>query len=167
MDATRPRRGGNILLNLLVGVEVGLFGGLVMLAWYALISPILGDPWWLIHNLYASQLYGNRDVRPGPGTVTWVGSALHLIVSGVVGALNGLLTPGGRVFGLGVAGACYLFCYFFLWKRIAPLLLIQASQFVLMSSYILYGSMLGWHSHFVAYARGTTAMAGSRSRREP
>ena len=31
-------------------------------AWFALISPMLGHPWWLIPNLFASHFYNSREV---------------------------------------------------------------------------------------------------------
>jgi hypothetical protein len=152
MEASRGPRGGKSPLDLIVGIEVGVIGALVMLAWFAAASPIIGDPWWLIPNLFASHFYADHQVRGGAGMVTLVGSALHVILSGLVGAINGLSTPGGRLFGLGVAVLWYGFCYFFLWKRYAPLLLAHGSQPLLMIGWFLFGSALGWHPWFVAHA---------------
>jgi hypothetical protein len=136
------------VLDILVGIQVGTIGGLVSCAWFALSSPLIGDPWWLIPNLFASNFYSDYYVRAGAGVVTLVGTALHLLLAGVVGIVNGLLTPGGRLFGLGVALAWYALCYFFLWKRWAPLLPIQGSQPILMTGWFLIGSTLGWHPWF-------------------
>jgi hypothetical protein len=149
MDAIRARRGGKSLLDLIVGVEVGVIAALITLAWFSLISPILGHPWWLIPNLFASHFYSDQQVRAGVGIVTLVGSAVHIIMSGVVGIVNGVFTPGGRLFGLGVAIVWYALCYFFLWKKWAPLVLVYGSQPVLMTGWFLLGSVLGWHPWFV------------------
>jgi hypothetical protein len=149
---SRPRAERHAL-NLLVGIELGVAGGAVMLLWFALISPLMGHPWWFIPNLLASYFYYAGDVRFGPGMVTVVGSAVHLCAAGLVGAANGVITPGGRLFGLGIALVWYLACYLFLWKRFAPMMLVHASQPVLMAGYFLYGSTLGWHQHLVARMR--------------
>jgi hypothetical protein len=159
MEQSAALRRGKSALDLIVGLEVGVIGAFVTAAWFALISPIIGDPWWLIPNLFASHFYNDVQVRTGAGIVTLVGSAVHVIISGIVGVINGILTPGGRLFGLGVAIIWYALCYFFLWKKWAPLLLVQGSQPVLMTGWFLFGSTLGWHSWFVEQA---TSMATVR-----
>lgn len=156
MDAAAGRTGGKSWLDVWVGIEVGVLGALLMLIWFAVISPIIGQPWWLIPNLFASQLYSDYQMRSGAGAVTWVGSALHIIASGVVGAINGVLTPGGRLFCLGVAIFWYLLCYLYLWKRIAPLLPLYAPQPILIAAWFLFGSTLGWHPWFAARAKSTS-----------
>jgi hypothetical protein len=161
MEESAARRHGKSLLDVIVGLEVGVIGALVTLAWFALISPIIGDPWWLIPNLFASHFYNDFQVRAGAGVVTLVGSAVHVIMSGMVGVINGIFTPGGRLFGLGVAIVWYLLCYFFLLKKWAPLLLIYGSQPVLMTGWFLFGSMLGWHSWFVGQATSTATVRPS------
>lgn len=140
-------------LHLLVGIEAGIIGGLAMLALFALVTPLLGKPWWLIANLLASRLYTAPQVLMGPGIVTLVGAAYLLLGAGIVGAVNGLLTPGGRLFGLAVAASCYLFCYLFVWKRLAPLMLIYAPQPIVIAGFFLYGSAIGWHPHLLELAR--------------
>jgi hypothetical protein len=153
MDASSGQAGGKSLLDLIVGIEVGVIGALVTLGWFALLSPIIGDPWWIIPNLFASNYYTEYQVRSGPGIVTLVGSALHLFMSGVVGAINGLLTPGGRLFGLGIALMWYGLCYFLLWKRWTPLVPVYGSHPLLMTGWFLFGSILGSHPWFAAQAR--------------
>jgi hypothetical protein len=153
MDALEHTHSGKTFLDLLVGIEAGTLGGLAMLLWFALMSPLIGQPWWLIPNLFASHFYRDSQLLSGAGIPTWVGAAFHLLASGLVGALNGVLTPGGRLFGLGVAAIWYLVCYIFLWKRFAPGLLLHASQPLLIVAYILYGSAIGWHPQLKAQAR--------------
>ena len=145
-------------LHILVGIQAGIIGGLAMLAWFALITPLLGKPWWLIPNLLASKIYPERYVLMAPGVVTLVGSAYLLLAAGVVGIVNALLTPGGRLFGLAVAGTWYVFCYLFVWKRLAPLMLVYAPQPIVIAGFFLYGSAIGWHPHLLAFAR---SQAGS------
>lgn len=151
MDAKPKAVGGKSWLDALVGIQAGVLGGLVMLLWVILVSPLLGDPWWLLPNLLASTLY-REPYRVGAGLITLVGGALHLIVCGLLGIVNGVFTPGGRLFGLAVAGSWYLFCYFILWKRTAPLL-FHGSQSILIAGYFLFGSALGQHNNLMARAR--------------
>ena len=75
---------------MLFGLQLGVIGGILMLIWFALISPILGHPWWFIPNLFASHFYNSREVIFGPGIVTIVGIAVQIVTSGIVGSMNGL-----------------------------------------------------------------------------
>jgi hypothetical protein len=153
MDSRSGRPAAKSLLDILVGIETGVLGGVVMLAWFALISPVLGEAWWLIPNLFASGLYDERLVLSGIGMATLAGCALQLAAGGIVGAINALLTPGGRLFGLALAGAWYLLCYLFLWKRMSPGLFAYGSQAVVLVGYFLFGSVLGWQYDLAARAR--------------
>jgi hypothetical protein len=155
MDANATRRSGKSVLDVIVGVEVGVIAALVTFAWFAIISPIIGHPWWLVPNLFASHFYTGQQVRAGAGVVTLVGTAVHVIFSGLVGVVNGIFTPGGRLFGLGVAIVWYVLCYFVLWKKWAPLVASYGSQPLLMTGWFLFGSTLGWHSWFVEQASRT------------
>jgi hypothetical protein len=153
------QRGARSFIDLLVGIEVGVLGGSIALVWFALVSPVAGQPWWIIPNLFASALYSEYHVRAGASVVTCVGVALHLVTSGIVGAINALVTPGGRLFSLGVALVWYVFCYLWLWKRIAPLLPLYGSQPVIIAGWFIFGSVLGWHPWFRARAAPPQAAA--------
>lgn len=153
MSAPERPRTRKSILDVLVGIELGIIGGAAMLVFFALTCPLMGQPWWLIPNLFASSFYTSRLARLGPGVETLVGAAFHLMVCGLLGAVTGLTTTGGRLFGIGIAIAWYILCYFFLWKRIAPQLLVYGSQPLLMAGFYLYGSTLGWHSQLVERVR--------------
>jgi hypothetical protein len=140
-----PRRPHEKMLDALTGLELGILGGVLMLVWYALISPVLGQAWWTIPNLIASKYYTARIVRASPGMVTLSGCALHLVVAGLVGGVAGMITPGNRLFALGVALTWYLASYFYLWKRTSPMLPEYAWQPALAAGYFIYGSVLGYH----------------------
>jgi len=133
----------------IAGVEVGVIGGAAMLLWLVLSSPLIGQAWWLPLNLFASHYFTYAVVRNGPGLVTLSGSAFLVAIAGLVGALAGLLTPGGRLFGLGIALTWYLLSYGIFWKKFAPLLLSYGSQPLWIVAFFLYGSALGWHPDVV------------------
>jgi hypothetical protein len=147
MDAADEVPGGKSVWDLLLGLQLGVIGGLLMLAWTALVSPIVGHPWWLIPNLMASHFYTPRELYFGPGVVTLVGAAVQVFTSGLVGSMTGIVTPGGRLSGIAMAIAWYLFCLLFLWKRMAPMMLLTPVQPILWTGYFIFGSTLGWHRH--------------------
>jgi hypothetical protein len=132
-------------LDILAGIETGVLGGVAMLLCFTLLSPLLGHGWWLIPNLLASRTYSRVLLHPGTATV--VGAAILLLGAGLVGAVNGVLHRGGRLFGLAVAAVWYLFCYLFMWKRLSPLMLVLAPQPVVIAGFFVYGSILGWHPY--------------------
>lgn len=135
-------------LDFLVGVETGILGGLAMLVWFAVISLLMGQEWWVIPNLFASETHGAGGFAAGPGWTTLSGIAVHLCIAGVVGGVAGLFTPGGRLFGLGIAIVWYVLSVAFLWRRFAPLVPIHVHYAVLMTAYFVYGSILGLHQSF-------------------
>lgn len=133
----------------IAGVEIGVIGGLLMLAWLILSAPLVGEPWWKMLNLFASHYYPYSVVRYGPGMVTLSGGSFLLVLAGSIGAIAGVITPGGRLFGLAVATVWYLLSYGLLWKRFAPLLSVYGSQPLLIVAFFIYGSALGWHPDIV------------------
>jgi hypothetical protein len=138
----------------LAGLEAGVIGALVMLAWFAIASPLIGSEWWAIPNLYASDTVARRGISTGPGIPTAVGAAVLTITGGLVGALAGLLRPRGRLVGLGVAIAWFLVSQAFLWRWTAPAVPYYASYPLLIAGFFLYGSVLGWHGHLRAWITG-------------
>jgi hypothetical protein len=154
MDAVQPDWITKKALDILAGIEIGVIGGIIMLLWLALCAPLVGQPWWSIVNLLASHSYSARVVRGGPGMVTLSGIALQIAAAGVVGAITGFLTSGGRLFGLAVTLVWYTLCYTFFWKRYAPLVLIDAPQPLMAVAFFLYGSVLGWHSNLATRLYG-------------
>ncbi len=133
----------------IAGVEIGVIGGILMILWLALSTPLIGEPWWTNLNLFASHYYPYTAVRNGAGMVTLAGCSFLLVLAGAIGALAGVITPGGRLFGLGVALVWYLLSYGILWKKFAPLLATYGSQPLLIVAFFLYGSALGWHPDIV------------------
>ena len=150
MEQGRPRVATKTALDVLVGIEVGILGGVIMMLWFTLLSPLLGESPWLIFNRFASALYpGFRNTL---GLQTVVGAGANLVATGLAGGVHGAITPGGRLFGLGIAASFYLLNYLLLWKKIAPALL-HTPQPILIAGYFLFGSALGQHSNLLARAR--------------
>jgi hypothetical protein len=143
--------------RLLGGIEAGVLGGLAMLALLVSGSLWRGDPWWMPSNLLGSTFYGTRALIAGPSRATLAGSALHVFLTGSVGAAFGLLCDGirprrrlvllGMLAGLiwhGLADAV-------LWRRINPLIPLYSAQPATIFSHALFGAGLGYlRSHLGA-----------------
>ena len=136
--------------RLLNGIEAGVFGGLAMLA--LLISGSLwrGDPWWTPSNLLGATFYGARALSIGPSRATLAGCALHIFITGLIGAAFGLfcgrihrrhrLVLLGTLAGLISQGLVDAL----LWPRINPLVPLYSAQPVTLVSHALFGTCLGY-----------------------
>lgn len=136
--------------RLLSGIEAGVFGGIAMLGLLISGSLLRGEPWWMPSNLLGSTFYGVRALNAGPGSATLAGSALHIFMTGSIGAGFGILSGGiqgrrrlvllGMLAGLiwhGLADAL-------LWKKINPLVPMYSAQPTTLFSYALFGVCLGY-----------------------
>jgi hypothetical protein len=153
MDGDRRVQTGKSLLDVVVGLEAGVLGGVAMLLWFAVVMPLLGQPWYLVPNLVGARVQAHRHALLAPGIATFTGAAWIILSAGIVGSVNGLLTPGGRLFALAVAAAWYVSSYLFVWKKLAPLVLLYAPQAVVITAFLVYGSVIGWHSWLLAHTR--------------
>jgi hypothetical protein len=142
-----PKQAVPCLLN---GIEAGVIGGLVMLALLVSGSLWRGNPWWMPSNLLGSTFYGARALSIGPGRATLAGCALHIFITGLVGAVFGLfcgriqrrhrLVLLGTLAGLiwhGLADAM-------LWPRMNPLIPLYSAQPATLLSHALFGACLGY-----------------------
>ena len=138
------------LARLLSGLEAGVLGGIVMLALLVSGSLLRGDPWWMTSNLLGSTFYGTAALNAGPGRATVAGSALHIFMTGSIGAGFGILFGGiqqrrrlvllGTLAGLiwhGLADAL-------LWRKLNPLIPMYSAQPATLFSHALFGACLGY-----------------------
>ncbi len=138
------------LARLLSGIEAGVIGGIAMLALLISGSLLRGDPWWMPTNLLGSTFYGAPALNSGPGRATLAGSALHIFMTGSIGAAFGILFGGvqrrrrlvllGMLAGLiwhGLADAL-------LWRKLNPLIPMYSAQPATLFSHALFGACLGY-----------------------
>lgn len=142
MEADERQLKPGLLHSTMIGFQLGILGGLIMLAWFMVACPVLGQPWWQIANLWASK-HPILRFRLEAGLPTLYGAAIHLIVAGLVGAISGPLLSWSRLTGLLVAFLLYAALYVLWWRRIAPGLVNYSPQAVLQFGYFIYGSTLG------------------------
>ena len=142
-----PKQAVPCLLN---GIEAGVIGGLAMLALLVSGSLWRGSSWWAPSNLLGTTFYGARALSIGPGRATLAGCALHIFITGLIGAAFGLLCGRiqrrhrlvllGTLAGLishGLVDAL-------LWARINPLVALYSAQPVTLLSHALFGACLGY-----------------------
>jgi hypothetical protein len=101
-----------LALRLLAGLDTGVGGGLLALAWYCFHSRLHGEFWWTKLNVAASVFLGGQVFYSGLGKATVIGSAVLIVLYGVAGALAGSVLPvrGGFIVRLASAlAAAYVF----------------------------------------------------------
>lgn len=136
------------LLHALAGLETGVLAGIAMLVWLAAGAVFFRQPWWAMPNLMASGFYGDAIFRGGPGMMTLAGAALHIVVSGGVGAAFGFLVPESLGYlRLALLGIGTGLVWFYLsaspqWNRLSPTLPLYTSRSLLYSGHLLYGALL-------------------------
>jgi hypothetical protein len=160
MDASMPQPVPNYeglsrpaVANVLSGIEAGVIGGLAMLALLVASSLLRGHVWWETPNLLGSTFYGSRAFRSGPGMATLAGTALHLMITGSVGAIFGFACgglyrdgPRRRLVLLGVVTGVvwYYLADAVFWKQVNPLVPLYSQQGAALLSHALYGACLGY-----------------------
>jgi hypothetical protein len=121
-----------------------------MLGALAAASMYSRHGWWEIPNLLGSTLYPNRALHSGAGRATLVGSALQLTLTGLVGAIFGVLSSHvrsrHRLILLGtLAGLAWFFlANAFLWPRLNPLIPLYWPEPAAVLSHLLFGVCLGY-----------------------
>lgn len=168
MDGKDRGPARRVLVRLLAGVEVGVVGGLAMLAWFALNSMLQAQRWYAVPNLLGSTFYGELAFRSGFGRVSLAGGALHLCAAGAIGALFGLFAPQGqsafRVLLIGIVTglAWYYLLFGAFWKAVNPMVPLYSSYRSMLVAHFLYGLWLGrWPHVFRSIERSAGAGRGA------
>jgi len=81
---------GDVVCPVLAGVETGVWGGVLVIAWYATVSWLYGEPAWTVPARLAAAVYGPGLAQGGGLMAGAAGAALEVSGGGIVGALFGL-----------------------------------------------------------------------------
>ncbi len=79
------------LVRLWAGLECGVAGGVLILAWFALHALARREPWWSRFNVAGGWFYGPQIYHSGLSRATLAGAAALLLFYCLAGALFGLL----------------------------------------------------------------------------
>ena len=149
MDVLKPSTSRSALQpSALAGLQTGVIGGLAMLGFLFAHSILRGQPWWSFANLMGSLVYGPSALWRGMGRATFAGIALQVILSGIAGVLFGVCfaRTRGRLVSLllGLSSGVIWFgcCHWILFKGIAPLIPVYASQPSTLLGYMILGLVL-------------------------
>jgi hypothetical protein len=149
MDADGGARGSRALHSLLAGLEAGMFGALMMLAWLAVSSVFYRRTFWMVPNLLASTFHGEAALRSDFTAATFSGIALHLIIYATLGAAFGVLVQNrttrlrAALFGIIWSVGWYYVAFGTLWKTVNPLVPLYVIERPMLVGHLIYGGLLG------------------------
>lgn len=144
------RASATLLARAASGLEAGVVGGLAMLSVLIAFSLLRGRVWWEAPNLLGSTFYGLRAFRSGVGMATLSGVAFHLVITGTVGVMFGLVCGAmtGRsrlvLWGIAVGMFWYYVANALLWSKINPLIPLYTFVPAALASHGVFGACLGW-----------------------
>ena len=125
-----------------------------MIGWWLLGEALERRSPWIIPNLLATTLYGERAYRPGFIVPTWAGLAGTFAVycaAGILFAVVGRERKGGWVLVLaGMAAGLALdwFCFRIVLNGLNPLVRIYSPDRLITTSHLLYGAALASYPRF-------------------
>jgi hypothetical protein len=175
MEHATRNRPSDTLFVLLAGLEAGMVGALVFLAWMGITAILERRSFWTPENLMASVFYGGAAIRAGLASTTFSGLALYLLLYSLLGALfaavfrNRLsrlrLTLAGILFGLG----WYFLSFHLIWSSIAPLVTLLHIESTTMWGHAIYGALLARYPVYAALEpqRAREQAAGNGTREAP
>lgn len=136
------------LPRLLAGLESGILGAAVMIAWFAMDSLLENQYWWAMLNLWGAGVYHNRVFSMGFGAATLAGASTHFFLHGLGGALWSLLAA--RIsnywlhlfFSFAAAAAWYWLLMHTFWPAVAPVVSRITPLPATILAYFLFGAAL-------------------------
>jgi hypothetical protein len=149
------------LSRFLAGLQAGMAGALVMLAWMAVSMLWARHSIWWFPNLIATTFGGDPALRSGFGRYSAAGIALHLVQYSLLGGLFALALPDrlpvtrvlllAVIFSLGL----YYVMYHFVWKHVNPLIPLYSPDRQILVAHIFYGFLL---ARIPAYRKARAAL---------
>jgi len=161
-------RDRDLMAHALAGLQAGMAGALVMLAWLTAAMLWVHHSVWWFPNLMATTFGGDAALQQGFGRYTASGLALHLTQYSLVGVAFAVLTamplPGvGKLVdsGLVLAGviigvAWYYLMYGLVWKNVNPLISLYSPDRAILVAHVFYGLMLGRLPAYLKSKAGAT-----------
>jgi hypothetical protein len=138
----------NLLARLLAGLQVGMLGGLGILAWLIVLSYWYFRAPWALMNLFAASLQNTVYWGRYFSFFTLTGIAAHLFICGVLGVFIGWVLPrpraettisfAGLMFGIIIS----LVAYELLWRRYVPGLSEHLAPAALLITHLIFGMSL-------------------------
>jgi hypothetical protein len=143
------------LESLLAGLQAGMVGALLMLAWLGISAVWQQRSFWTAENLMASVFYGPRSIHSGFAGRTLPGLALYLALYSGLGALLAVVlrdrVPRLRTLLVAVffAMVWYYVSFHWMWKSVMPLVALLHAERPTAIGHAIYGLWLGRYPEYL------------------
>ncbi len=141
---------------LLAGLQAGMVGVLIMLAWLGVSAAWQQRSFWTAENLMASVFYGPQSIHSGFAGRTLPGLALYVALYSTLAAVIALLLR-DRLTQLRTALVCivlamiwYYVSFRWMWRHVMPLVALLHAERPTAIGHLIYGL---WMGRFPAYLR--------------
>jgi hypothetical protein len=156
MEPATTSRPPSAFFAALAGLQAGMAGAFVYLAWMGTTATLEHQSFWTPENLLATVFYGGEAIRAGLGSTTFSGLALYLLLYSLLGALfatafrNRLSRLSLTLAGM-LCGLCWYFLSFHLiWSAIAPLVTLLHVERTTLWGHAIYGALLARYPMYAA-----------------
>jgi hypothetical protein len=145
----KPRTPAGALECMLAGLQAGMVGTLLMLAWLGVSAAWQQRSFWTAENLMASAFYGTRSIHSGFASRTLPGLALYLVLYSVLGALLALAVRDRAtrmrtiLLAIFFAMVWYYASFHWMWERVMPLVALLHAERPTAMGHLIYGLWLG------------------------
>ncbi len=134
--------------RVLAGLQTGMAGALMMLAWLGVVTLWSRHSVWWFPNLMATTFGGDPALQNHFDRYSPAGLALHLLQFSLLGALFARAVPERTGYtrlllaGVVLAVAYYYLMYGFVWKHLNPLIPLYSPDRQILVGHIFFGFML-------------------------
>ena len=141
------RRKPGWLIHALAGLQAGVVGVIWMFGCFVAAALWGGSGIWSVPNLFSTVFYGDYAYQNEFLRTTWAGSALIVVVYGLIGVVWGCFWKDRRrpllsVYGALTGLAVYYFFFNLVWIHADPLIPLYAPVRQLQVAHILWGAAL-------------------------
>lgn len=140
----------------LAGLQSGMLGALVYLAWMGVNAKLQLRSFWAAENLLATVFHGGGAIHSGLTGSTVSGLALYLLLYSLLGACFAMALqtrlPRFRLTLVSIAFALswYYLSFHVLWRWVAPLVATLHFQNPTLLGHVFYGAILGQYPAYLA-----------------
>jgi hypothetical protein len=157
--APQPEPPAGALESLLAGLQAGMVGALLMLAWLGISAAWQQRSFWTAENLMASAFYGPGSIHSGFASRTLPGLALYVVLYSLLGALLGVVLR-NRTTRMRTLLAAILFAmvwyyatFHWMYERVMPLVALLHAERPTAIGHLIYGLWLGRYPEYLRRAR--------------
>jgi len=156
--------------SLLAGLQAGMVGVLLMLAWLGISAVWQQRSFWTAENLMASAFYGPTSIHSGFASRTLPGLALYVVLYSLLGALLGVVLRNRAtrmrtiLAAIFFAMAWYYATFHWMYERVMPLVALLHAERPTAIGHLIYGLWLG---RYPEYLKRATAIEPANQTTEP